>query len=133
MHIHRMTLLMTSVTLFKINVPFFALSKTNMVGGNMSRPRTLDPHEAYERNKTNARSYNKRKYWELRTKAFELLGNKCSKCNYADTRALLLEPQEAARISSLTTLERFKFVVANPTTHNFKLICHNCQLLTRAV
>jgi hypothetical protein len=76
-----------------------------------------------------------KRYHSSKDEAFELLGNKCTKCGWTDRRALQIDHIEAIGDAKRRELNHrgrilYREVKADPT--KYQILCANCNWIKRA-
>jgi len=73
------------------------------------------------------------KDYKLKIKVFEVLGNKCARCGFTDTRALQIDHINGGGKAESTKLglRAIRKKIINGDTKNYQLLCANCNWIKR--
>lgn len=95
--------------------------------------------EWFQKNKEKHRNYqrewSKAKLSNLKNQIFDKLGHTCSRCNFADKRALCIDHINGGGFNELNSgMSVFKYYnkVINDTNNTYQILCHNCNWIKRS-
>lgn len=72
--------------------------------------------------------YDKKRYYDLKEKAFHLLGNKCSFCLETETEFLTMDHiNNDGHSDKRSRRQLYKFIINNPDQLSLRLLCRNCN------